>query len=234
MHSPASPTLTGVASLTAKDTKDHQTSKPLHPQPEPAGLFASPANLFPPMLDMSSTQALLQMVRTANAAQSAAELENYLKGASKREVGLSSPLDLSSPGAFVPRKRARGTLDTSIVARRPGSLSPKPSPKSTTTSSTPSHSPGSSSAGNLLQQTPMALAQTSTGSSSASSNNVSPGTLSNTAQSPPPGMKCSSICGHMPCGDGQVVNRWTVDDVVNYVASIDICAEYAQVNFYQI
>ena len=32
------------------------------------------------MLDMSSTQALLHMVRTANAAQNAAELETYLKG----------------------------------------------------------------------------------------------------------------------------------------------------------
>jgi len=32
------------------------------------------------MIDMSSTQALLHMVRTANAAQSAAELETYLKG----------------------------------------------------------------------------------------------------------------------------------------------------------
>lgn len=32
------------------------------------------------MIDMSSTQALLHMVRTANAAQNAAELETYLKG----------------------------------------------------------------------------------------------------------------------------------------------------------
>lgn len=34
----------------------------------------------------------------------------------------------------------------------------------------------------------------------------------------------------MPCGDGQAVNRWTIEDVVNYVSSIDICAEYAQVS----
>jgi hypothetical protein len=84
-----------ASALSAKESKE-----PKQPEPGAAGaggLFGSPANLFPPMLDMSSTQALLHMVRTANAAQSAAELESYLKGANKREAGLSSPLDLSTP-----------------------------------------------------------------------------------------------------------------------------------------
>jgi hypothetical protein len=34
----------------------------------------------------------------------------------------------------------------------------------------------------------------------------------------------------MPCGEGQDMNRWTIEDVVSYVSSIDICAEYAQVS----
>lgn len=46
----------------------------------------------------------------------------------------------------------------------------------------------------------------------------------------PPAVRCPSLCAHMPCGDGQSVNRWSVDDVVAYVSSIDICAEYAQVS----
>lgn len=49
------------------------------------------------------------------------------------------------------------------------------------------------------------------------------------ASTPPP-VRCPSLCGHMPCGDGQSVNRWSVEEVVNYVSSIDICSEYAQVS----
>ncbi|XP_043258993.1 polycomb protein Scm-like isoform X2 [Colletes gigas] len=133
-------------------------------------LFGNP--VFPPMLDMSSTQALLHMVRTANAAQNAAELETYLKGANKRDAGVTSPLDLSTPGGFAPRKRQKAET------RRPGSVSPKPKPTPRPTT--------------------------------------------------PPPVRCPSLCGHMPCGDGQAVNRWTIEDVVNYVSSIDSCAEYAQ------
>lgn len=87
---------------------------------------------------------------------------------------MTSPLDLSSPGGFAPRKRQRAET------RRSGSVSPKPkaTPRPTT----------------------------------------------------PPPVRCPSLCGHMPCGDGQAVNRWTIEDVVNYVSSIDSCAEYAQVS----
>lgn len=91
-----------IPTAAAKEPKDPKQLQQSAQDPIAAGaaggLFGSPAaNLFPPMLDMSSTQALLHMVRTANAAQSAAELESYLKGANKREASLSSPLDLSSP-----------------------------------------------------------------------------------------------------------------------------------------
>lgn len=101
---------------------------------------------------------------------------NFLpwSGANKRDAGVTSPLDLSSPGGFAPRKRQRAET------RRSGSVSPKPktTPRPTT----------------------------------------------------PPPVRCPSLCGHMPCGDGQAVNRWTIEDVVNYVSSIDSCAEYAQVS----
>lgn len=87
---------------------------------------------------------------------------------------MTSPLDLSSPGGFAPRKRQRTEM------RRSESVSPKPKPAARPTT--------------------------------------------------PPPVRCPSLCGHMPCGDGQAVNRWTIEDVVNYVSSIDICAEYAQVS----
>ncbi|XP_046594869.1 uncharacterized protein LOC107224198 isoform X1 [Neodiprion lecontei] len=132
--------------------------------------------VFPAMLDMSSTQALIHMVRTANAAQNVAELETYLKGANKRDAAVTSPLDLSNSGGFAPRKRQRTEI------KRPESVSPKPKPAQRT--------------------------------------------------STPPPVRCPSLCGHMPCGDGQSVNRWSVDDVVNYVSSIDICSEYAQVRIH--
>ncbi|XP_043271105.1 uncharacterized protein [Venturia canescens] len=162
LGTPQPPTVPTTSPLSVKDPGK---------EPKQDNLFGNP--VFPPMLDMSSTQALLHMVRTANAAQNAAELETYLKGANKRDVGVTSPLDLSSPGGFAPRKRQR------TETRRSGSVSPKP--KAT----------------------------------------VVP------RPSTPPPVRCPSLCGHMPCGDGQAVNRWTVEDVVSYVSSIEICAEYA-------
>nr|XP_033323423.1 uncharacterized protein LOC117218845 isoform X1 [Megalopta genalis] len=185
LGAPQPPTVSTTSPLSSKDPKEQKQDS----------LFGNP--VFPPMLDMSSTQALLHMVRTANAAQNAAELETYLKeepcsstigrnselnsehfsraGANmnKRDAGVTSPLDLSSPGGFAPRKRQRAET------RRSGSVSPKPKPTPRPTT--------------------------------------------------PPPVRCPSLCGHMPCGDGQAVNRWTIEDVVNYVSSIDSCAEYAQV-----
>lgn len=65
---PQPPTVPTTSPLSNKDPKDQKQDS----------LFGNP--MFPPMIDMSSTQALLHMVRTANAAQNAAELETYLKG----------------------------------------------------------------------------------------------------------------------------------------------------------
>lgn len=65
---PQPQTVPAASPLTGKEPKEQKQDT----------LFGNP--VFPPMLDMSSTQALLHMVRTANAAQNAAELETYLKG----------------------------------------------------------------------------------------------------------------------------------------------------------
>ena len=68
LGAPQPSTVPTTSPLSNKDPKEQKQDS----------LFGSP--VFPPMIDMSSTQALLHMVRTANAAQSAAELETYLKG----------------------------------------------------------------------------------------------------------------------------------------------------------
>lgn len=68
LGAPQPSTVPTTSPLSNKDPKEQKQDS----------LFGNP--VFPPMLDMSSTQALLHMVRTANAAQNAAELETYLKG----------------------------------------------------------------------------------------------------------------------------------------------------------
>lgn len=68
LGAPQPSTVPTTSPLSSKDPKEQKQDS----------LFGNP--VFPPMLDMSSTQALLHMVRTANAAQNAAELETYLKG----------------------------------------------------------------------------------------------------------------------------------------------------------
>lgn len=89
-------------------SKDLSSSMLLNP-------FAAASSMFPPLLDMSSTQTLLAMVRTAKEA----ELHTLLKNVKRNES--SSPLDLSA--AAPPTKRAR--LKTP-VPKRAQSESPKP------------------------------------------------------------------------------------------------------------
>ncbi|XP_063917842.1 uncharacterized protein LOC135133376 isoform X2 [Zophobas morio] len=108
------------------------------------------SHMFPPLIDMSTTQTLLAMVRTAKEA----ELQGLLKSVKRQDA--SSPLDLSAAAA-PPLKRARMKTSSSS----------------------------------------------------------SPSTLSKRAQSESPRLH-------------EDVSSWTVDDVCNFVSSIDICAEYAQ------
>ncbi|XP_023245939.1 mucin-5AC-like [Copidosoma floridanum] len=199
--------------------------EPREPREPAGGVFAcGPGGLFPPMLDMSSTQTLLYMVRTANAAQSAAELESYLKGASKREPGLTTPLDLSSP-SLVPRKRARGQ-----EPRRPGSVSPKPS-KLAHLSVTALVAAGTVTTTSQGTSTTTTTTTTTTMPTTAPTipTTTTTSTLATSAVcGTPTPVRCPSLCGHAPCGDGQAVGRWSVEEVAAFVSSIDICSEYAQ------
>lgn len=83
LGAPQPPTVPTTSPLSNKDPKEQKQDS----------LFGNP--VFPPMIDMSSTQALLHMVRTANAAQNAAELETYLKGKCQKNKMFSEKSHLS-------------------------------------------------------------------------------------------------------------------------------------------
>lgn len=97
-----------TTSASAKDTEKKVEAAPvstaagISPLPHPTAppMFPGAAGLpgFPgfPLVDMSSSQVLLNMVRNASATQQS-QLENYLRGAMKRPADApTSPLDLSA------------------------------------------------------------------------------------------------------------------------------------------
>ncbi|KAK8770085.1 hypothetical protein V5799_013450 [Amblyomma americanum] len=157
--------------------------------------------------DFSSSQTLLNLVRTASA-QSASQLETYLRGAVKRphdgEPARADPLDLS--------------LGTAI--KRPRSTDSPRSSKDADVGGTPPRKQATSPW--LLQLE---------GARGASKS---------------PKLRCGSVCSdqasslHSPCsgavgtttdgGQQQQVAKWTVDDVVHFVASVESCQEYAEVS----
>ncbi|XP_059478676.1 uncharacterized protein LOC132198581 [Neocloeon triangulifer] len=147
------------AATSAPEVPTPKVSKPGEPSPI---LLGHPALGFPGMMDMSSTQALLSMVRSAN-------LEQYFKGK-------QGPLDLSAAAPHL-AKKVRSELK---------SVSPKPPPRSASSGS------------------------------------------ANSGPAAPAGHTCPSLCTDRPC-EGQGVSHWGVEDVCNFVGSIDICEEYTEV-----
>jgi hypothetical protein len=193
--------------------------------------------IFPPLIDMSSTQALLSMVRTASA-HNASQLETYLKSAIKRpSPSESSPLDLSSPSAPVHGKRSRtnkglsGASDVFLnsdallhvpmvdalrttkdrLGKRTGSVSPKP----------PLRNNGGSSAGSSPRLLPP---------STVTSASVVAGQQQLLGRNLPCLSMCSADRTCSTAGDTQATAQWSVEDVCSFVSSVDICAEYAPVS----
>lgn len=182
-------------------------------------------SLFPPMIDMSSTQALLSMVRTASA-QNQAQLENYLKGAhvhSGKRPNETSPLDLSSAAPVTKKTKKEVTKDGLYenILNLPllDALRTKELAKISTKNR--SISP------NLVQKKNL---QNSLNNLQNTLSTLNARTSPNRASVSP---RCSSLCGSdgRACADsdGQSIAHWTVDDVCSFVSSIDICAEYEKV-----
>lgn len=183
-----------------------------------SGLLMPPLSLqnhlpgFPMMMDMSSTQALLNIVRSASA-QNAQQLESYLRGAAQQvpvtppstkrsaEVAglMSSPLDLSA----------------SVLNKRPY-MEPRTSLKSP-----PQHSPAGKLSPPSARSTP-----------TIGMRRVTTPKVQSTASLP---MTCRLACAADACTPAALqVRGWSVSDVVDFVKTIDLCAEYAQVflNFF--
>ncbi|XP_054721481.1 uncharacterized protein LOC129231235 [Uloborus diversus] len=172
--------------------------------------------------DFSSSQTLLNLVRTASA-QSASQLENYLKGAVKRSAdgeNRHDPLDLTVANIKRPRlepgngrdiRDCRDLLQSEAEAALaiggdcPGNLR-----TSSVSSSRPSW---------------MSLLDKRMHSSPTSSSRTSP-KIQNSERS-----RCVSLCIDKPCSthsEASDLSHWTVDDVVKFVSSVEMCSEYAE------
>lgn len=178
--------------------------------------------VFPQMVDMSSTQALLSLVRSASA-QSANQLENYLKGANKRSPPgepVNNPIDLSS-NAPLPKKsrKSQPSLNDFYTPEVLGNLGIP-----------------------FLNQYQKSLAQNSkpfpnsNNSNHKRSGSESPKPRPNSRLSASPivrSIPCISNCssGDKTCSEeARLIAEWNVDEVCNFVSSIELCAEYAPVS----
>ncbi|XP_039296804.1 sterile alpha motif domain-containing protein 11-like [Nilaparvata lugens] len=177
-----------------------------------ASPFATPgAPVYHPSIDMSSTQALINMVRTASA-QSANQLETYLKGIKR---GAENPLDLSATkkarksGAGLSLSESlygdallglpmlsalnRASKDLLPPTHRLQTKSPKPSKNHTKNNHTTSPASGQSSSA-------------ATTNSSNSRVTTSPVTTNPSVTNPPltnspvtSRPQCMSLCADKPC-----------------------------------
>ncbi|XP_068215497.1 uncharacterized protein [Palaemon carinicauda] len=202
---PAPPT----SSASVKDITDKKidnvpvstTSAPggMPPMPHPGAPPMFPGAGIPgfpgfPLVEISSSQVLLNMVRNASAAQQS-QLENYLRGAMKRPADApTSPLDLSaSVTAKRPRTDPPKSFDVKTLFGLQQEEEKKTEPKSHITTTTRSPTPPKP------RPTP------------------SPGNH----KSPTP-------CSDKNCPSLETIGHWTVDDVCSFVASIELCSEYAE------
>ena len=185
-----------------------------------------------PMIDMSSTQALLNIVRSASA-QNAQQLETYLRGAStptptatKRpaesaSAASSSPLDLSAsmakrpylePAAMEPGRGFRDLFGLKSPAGEGIEASRDKNPSLNGKKSPSSRASSASLAAPAAPQTsPRSEKRVATPKSSLP-------------------IACRLTCAADTCSPGAVqVKSWAVSDVFDFVKSIDLCAEYAEV-----
>ncbi|XP_076066908.1 uncharacterized protein LOC143040084 [Oratosquilla oratoria] len=191
-----------------------------------------------PLMDMSSTQVLLNMVRNASAAQQS-QLENYLRGAMKRPADAppTSPLDLS---ASVGAKRTRGDptkpFDVKSLFgfppeddRKIGGAPPPPPPPPTHHLQHPAMAhPASSAAeyknGRTTTSPPGAMTSSTTSPPPA----IAPARTRQAATPSPSRTSTAVSCGDRNCTTAESIAHWTVEDVCSFVAGIDLCAEYVE------
>ena len=151
---------------------------------------------------MSHTQALLNFVRSANV-NNASHLENYLRTTNKRAADITTnPLDLSS-------------------STKKTKLADVPGPKSEFKDlfgfrNTDCDNKQSSPVGDIKKSKKV----------------DSPTSKLYTAPTVPiPPLTCMSECKDRVCESSvETIASWSVDDVCNFVGTIDLCSEYVEVS----
>ncbi|XP_055598360.1 homeobox protein 5 isoform X2 [Uranotaenia lowii] len=200
------------------------------------GLPFQPA-VFPPLIDMSSTQALVALARAAKESG----IQNLLKpedgGLKKPSAGSRSsspPLGGSHFPSPFPSRYLPGLLPNHLT--NPGGSYPAGPVSGSTTTAVPAisplKSPNRSSLEGISSTFPLDL---SAAPSSAKRIKLSPNPSHRNQQSSPApssssppsaeDLKLARKC-HARIEE---ISAWTVDNVCDFVASIDICAEYVQV-----
>ncbi|XP_001651379.2 flocculation protein FLO11 isoform X2 [Aedes aegypti] len=199
------------------------------------------SSVFPPLIDMSSTQALVALARAAKESG----IHNLLKpedgGLKKPSAGSRSsspPLGATSlashfPSPF-PTRYLPGILPNHLSASYPTSVQP-----TTTTTAVPAISPLKSPSRPTegLSTFPLDLSSAAGAPSAAKRIKLSPTPSRNQETSPAPSSTNSQPSDSMELKLGlprkchariEEISAWTVDNVCDFVGSIDICAEYVQ------
>lgn len=156
--------------------------------------------------DFSSSQTLLNLVRTASA-QSASQLENYLKGAVKRSADGENrldPLDLTVGNVKRPKLDSSIGLKENILQNEVEDINTR-----------------------TTKAWCMSLMDKRMHSSPTSSTRTSP-KIQNSER-----VRCASLCIDKSCSsqsEASDLSNWTVDDVVKFVSSVETCSDYAEVS----
>lgn len=208
---------------------------------------ASALPLFSPLVDMNSTQALLNMVRSANSGttgNSMNPLETYIKGAAAAAaaVAASAPTNNScnTTGSQQSATKRLAEMVNNPLDLSSNALLCKKVKRSS------SNSGDSFSCENLVPTGQKgAAAQLLKDNQPKRADSISPKPCTKSmfpvpmAQQQPlldrSSTTCLSLCtsslerGCSSREGAENVSHWSIDDVCNFVSSIDLCAEYAEV-----
>lgn len=222
------------------------------------GLPFSPT-VFPPLIDMSSTQALVTLARAAKEA----ELQNILRNAPKRPGATTSqslspslravqqlaqfnPQSFMIPSQFQAPQRSptgppsRNSQSPHHYRGEPTSSSVAPAASSSNNTSSVKRSsspPLDLSSSQQIKRQKIELSTSSPAASppmtvipsSAQTKDYSASTRTTIKAESPAAASSSGMEFPRHCrSQSDEISSWTVDDVGNFVSSIDICAEYAQ------
>lgn len=192
----------------------------------PSGIAFPPA-VFSPLIDMSSTQALVTLARAAKEA----EIQNLLKGPTKRpNLNTTPPSNINqipTTTATTP-SNSRFPLHTfsiSNLSQQHQSHISQKSPPSNNQSSGSEQATMSSSPLDLSASTPI----TKRVKLDAHSPNRSIGSPTH-QRSLSSGGSCRAMSQRKCQSQSDEINSWNVSQVCEFVGSIDICAEYVEVS----